>query len=526
MLQQRLETTLGPAYDVLTADAGDPAGRGAGPAVPRVLHRRAARLRGHRGGGRRVHHLQHLHDPGRAANAGARAAPGDGCDRRTGRAVGGARGLPRRRGGVGARVARRASPSGWACSSCCAARPRSARHVDRAPHPHDRGLARGRRRRHRRRRGDPRRARSPCATGRRHRRRPPAPSVGSPGASSWVWSCSRSACSRSSTARPRPRGHRRVRPGPGGGARRVRRARRGRDGSPRGGASVRRAIGAPLRRLGSTGHARPGEHDAQPASHRHHRVGTGHRARARRVDRHVRRLRAASVGRETGDGLRADYLVKTDGFSGFSADVAKRLRPAPGHHRGAHAVRRRVGERRREDGRQHRSADLSEVVDLGFVRGGAGGLDDGVLVADDLARHLGVDTGDQIVVQFSLGQLPLNVRGVYRRQNFIGLFGQSVPLLVAPETMASVTGGSAQDSLVSLRTDGGEDRRARRALVHALAADFPNVSVLTRDEFRADQQAAGRPVPHRAHRHPRPLGDHRHPRHREHARPFGVRTHS
>ena len=38
VLQQRIETALGPAYDVLTARAGDARGGQAGPPVPRVLH--------------------------------------------------------------------------------------------------------------------------------------------------------------------------------------------------------------------------------------------------------------------------------------------------------------------------------------------------------------------------------------------------------------------------------------------------------------------------------------------------------
>ncbi len=184
-------------------------------------------------------------------------------------------------------------------------------------------------------------------------------------------------------------------------------------------------------------------------------------------------------------------MVKTDGFSGFSTDVAERLRDQP---RVTTVVPMRFSDASVNGDVKTvgsiEANDLGAVVDLGFVSGGARGLGDGgVLVADDLARHLGVGTGDQIVVVFSQGQRPLTVRGVYRRQNFIGLFGQSVPLLVAPATMGSVTGGSAQDSLVLVRTEGGEDPATQRALARALADDFPNMSVLTRDEFRADQQA-------------------------------------
>ena len=112
-----------------------------------------------------------------------------------------------------------------------------------------------------------------------------------------------------------------------------------------------------------------------------------------------------------------------------------------------------------------------------------------MLVADDLARHLGVKTGDTLPMQFSSGEVPLVVRGVYRQQNFIGIFGQSVPLIVSPDTLALGAGGSPEDSIVLVRTRGGERPATQRALQQELATDFPNISVLTRDEFRHDQQA-------------------------------------
>jgi putative ABC transport system permease protein len=199
----------------------------------------------------------------------------------------------------------------------------------------------------------------------------------------------------------------------------------------------------------------------------------------------------ASVGQETGDGLRADYVVKADGFAGFSPDVATRLRdrdvvtnvvPMRFSDASVNGDVKTVG--------SMDPAVLPRVVDLGFVSGGTEGLEQGgVLVADDLARHLGVGTGDPLVVQFSRTQIPLTVRGIYRRQNFIGIFGQSVPLLVAPSTLAATTGGSAQDSLLLVRTAGGARPATQRMLVRELATDFPNISVLTRGEFRDDQQA-------------------------------------
>ena len=81
------------------------------------------------------------------------------------------------------------------------------------------------------------------------------------------------------------------------------------------------------------------------------------------------------------------------------------------------------------------------------------------------------------------------MRAIYRQQNFIGLFGQSVPLLVAPSTIAVGAGGTPQDSLVLVQTEGGETLANQRAIRQALAEDFPNIDVLTRAQFQDDQQA-------------------------------------
>jgi putative ABC transport system permease protein len=96
--------------------------------------------------------------------------------------------------------------------------------------------------------------------------------------------------------------------------------------------------------------------------------------------------------------------------------------------------------------------------------------------------------GDQLPVQFSRGLLPLTVRAVYGQPNFIGLFGQSVPMLVAPDTMGVGAGGTPQDTLVLVTTEGGETPANQRAIRRSLADDFPNLDVLTRAEFREDQQ--------------------------------------
>ncbi len=199
----------------------------------------------------------------------------------------------------------------------------------------------------------------------------------------------------------------------------------------------------------------------------------------------------ASVGESTAAGLRADYVVKSDGFTAFSTEAVDRLRALP---EVTTAASMRFADGAVDgDVKTVGSIDpdaLTKVVDLEVLRGDAGALDvNGVLVSDELARHAGVDVGDQLPVQFARGQVPLTVRAIYGQQNFIGLFGQAVPLLVAPETISLGSGGAPQDSLVLVQTEGGETLANQHALQHALEEDFPNIDVLTRAEFRNDQQA-------------------------------------
>ena len=119
----------------------------------------------------------------------------------------------------------------------------------------------------------------------------------------------------------------------------------------------------------------------------------------------------ASVGESTAAGLRADYVVKSDGFAGFSTEVVDRLRALP---EVTTAASMRFADGAVDgDVKTVGSIDpdaLTKVVDLEVLRGDAAALDvTGVLVSDELARHAGVDVGDQLPVQFARGQVPLTV---------------------------------------------------------------------------------------------------------------------
>jgi putative ABC transport system permease protein len=198
----------------------------------------------------------------------------------------------------------------------------------------------------------------------------------------------------------------------------------------------------------------------------------------------------ASVRRDTGAGLRADYVVKADGFAGFSGDVASRLRDLPELDA---VVPLRFADGAIDGdvstvGGVDASA-LSKVVALDFVRGSPSGLaEQGILVDDETARAHHLAIGDNVALQFSRGTLPLEVRGVYRNENFIGIFGQSIPILVATGVIDAGV-GTSQDTAVLVAAKPGEFAAAKRAMERALGNDFPNIQVLTRAEFRDEQLA-------------------------------------
>ena len=136
-------------------------------------------------------------------------------------------------------------------------------------------------------------------------------------------------------------------------------------------------------------------------------------------------------------------------------------------------------------------AALARVVDPGFVSGGFDGLEGdtpGVLIDDVTARRNDVTTGDVVGVRLARGTVPLRVGGVYTNENFIGIFGQALPIIVSPKTYALGAGDNPQDTLVLVNAKPGQLDAARQQMQHALARDFPNIDVLTRDEFRTQQQ--------------------------------------
>ena len=96
--------------------------------------------------------------------------------------------------------------------------------------------------------------------------------------------------------------------------------------------------------------------------------------------------------------------------------------------------------------------------------------------------------GDTVALRLAAARSRSAVRGVYRNENFIGIFGQSIPIIVRGGVV-DVGAGTTQDTVVLVSAKPGEYDAARRSMEQALGDDFPNITVLTRSEFRDEQLA-------------------------------------
>ncbi|MFI5045989.1 MAG: FtsX-like permease family protein, partial [Acidimicrobiia bacterium] len=200
----------------------------------------------------------------------------------------------------------------------------------------------------------------------------------------------------------------------------------------------------------------------------------------------------ASVRHDTASGLRADFVVKTEGFAGFSTVAGERLATLPALDA---VVPMQIADAAVGDVVDSVGAadpqQLGRVVSLDFVSGGVEGMENaggGVLLNDVTAKRIGAKVGDPVMLQLSRGVIELPLRGVFRNDNFIGIFGQEVPIIVSRETLGIGAGGR-QDTIVFANARPGQRAQARRQMERALARDFPNIDVLARDEFRSQQQA-------------------------------------
>ena len=203
----------------------------------------------------------------------------------------------------------------------------------------------------------------------------------------------------------------------------------------------------------------------------------------------------ASVNSAIDRGIRADYVLKAQQFTGFSQQVGDRLRELPALDAAASFQFRRVrvttdvvfGEDEVSTGVQ--PSELAAVVALRLREGSIRQLrGDAVLIHADAAREFQVGVGDSVIMQFTtVVTRSLEVVGIYDQKDFTG--GLQVPFIVPSAIYEDAFGSDEQDSLIYVKTSGSLGA-AREAIEAELGHDFPNIDVLTRKEYRDEQGRA------------------------------------
>ncbi len=196
-----------------------------------------------------------------------------------------------------------------------------------------------------------------------------------------------------------------------------------------------------------------------------------------------------SVRDSLANSVRADYIVSAPQFAGFSPEAAKRAATVPGIKA---LVALRFGDARVGDhsetitGANVRGID--DVFDLRYRDGGSNGLSEGgVMLSQQTADFSRLKVGDRATVMFPrLGPQDLPVVGVYENRRVTGAF--PVDVIIAQDLFEQGFGGTQQDTLVYVAAKPGQVKAVGAGLDRALSGPFPNVSVDTVDQYRAERE--------------------------------------
>jgi putative ABC transport system permease protein len=195
----------------------------------------------------------------------------------------------------------------------------------------------------------------------------------------------------------------------------------------------------------------------------------------------------ASLHSALDTGVRADYILSSQQFSGFSPAATQRVSRQP-------AVRSVVSLRFDEvqignNSEQMTGVDaagLTDVINLGLVSGTAQLGADDVLIHETDARGYHVTTGGTVMIWFPrTGPQPFHVAGVYRNDHFTG--GIPVKFLISRTTFETNFGTNQQDTLAYARAQPGQQAAAKTQIERVLT-EFPNVSVKTPAGFQRQQE--------------------------------------
>jgi putative ABC transport system permease protein len=181
--------------------------------------------------------------------------------------------------------------------------------------------------------------------------------------------------------------------------------------------------------------------------------------------------------------LKADYIVTTSQFTGFSQDVATQLR-ATGAFSAVSPIRQgSFGYRGQSQSLQGVDpATLPEVVHVPMSSGSVADLGDGdVLVYSKTASDNHWTVGQSIPVVFaSTGAQRLRIVGIYTDNRLLGSFLVSLPTFERNYTQQL-------DQVVLAKIAPGVSSEQAKRAVQSVTKKFPNVQVQDQAEFRESQ---------------------------------------
>jgi putative ABC transport system permease protein len=185
--------------------------------------------------------------------------------------------------------------------------------------------------------------------------------------------------------------------------------------------------------------------------------------------------------------LRAELVIDTTQFTGFSPEVVARVGSVP---EVASAVGFRFGSVRLAgpDGRERERVvavdgpGLAAAFGLGMRSGSAARLSGAeMLVSDEAAARFGLARGDRVPLEFPNGVRVVRVEGVYTGDDVVG----GRPFFVPRELfVAGFPEADLDYRAYANVVPGVSVTAAKAAVADELRTDFPNLEVLTRAESR------------------------------------------
>jgi putative ABC transport system permease protein len=181
--------------------------------------------------------------------------------------------------------------------------------------------------------------------------------------------------------------------------------------------------------------------------------------------------------------LKADYIVSTSQFTGFSQDVATRLRSDPAFaivsefRLGVFGYRGRAQQVQAVD-----PTNVADVVQVDMKQGSLSALgDNDILVFEDAAKSHGWTVGDTVEADFArTGKQKLRIVGIYTDDRILG------PYVI---TLSAYDKNFVEqlDDVVLVKTAPGASPAAARAAAGRVAKAFPNVKLEDQTQFRKSQ---------------------------------------